>query len=159
MLAACCLLTPLVYYVILFYLIDTSFIPMYVNCSIFYILYISCTVYIWDFMHMYFVRNDEIKMFNQLKKTWTLWKDNFWLFFIFPQFSGHNNTQPSRIYNTCHNSRQYFYNFKSKLCISNKGASKIFVFQIYLKYYKYYIDSFMPLYTVWLAIRLKLYQL
>ena len=35
---------------------------MYVNCSIFYILYILSTVYICDFMHMYFVRNDEIKM-------------------------------------------------------------------------------------------------
>ena len=53
------------YYVILLYFIDTSFIQMYLNCSIFYILYILSTVYICDFMHMYFVRNDEIKMFNQ----------------------------------------------------------------------------------------------
>ena len=53
------------YHVILLYFIDTSFIQMYVNCSIFYILYILSTVYICDFMHMYFVRNDEIKMFNQ----------------------------------------------------------------------------------------------
>ena len=53
------------YYVILLYFIDTSFIQMYVNCSIFYILYILSIVYICDFMHMYFVRNDEIKMFNQ----------------------------------------------------------------------------------------------
>ena len=47
------------------YFIDTSFIQMYVNCSIFYILYILCNVLICDFMHTYFVRNDEIKMFNQ----------------------------------------------------------------------------------------------
>ena len=53
------------YHVILLYFIDTSFIQMYVNCFIFYIRYILSTVYICDFMHMYFVRNDEIKMFNQ----------------------------------------------------------------------------------------------
>ena len=52
------------YYVKLLYFIDTSFIKMYVNCSIFNILYILSTVHICDFMHMYFVRNDEINMFN-----------------------------------------------------------------------------------------------
>ena len=46
------------------YFIDTSFIQMYVNCYILYVLYILSTVYIWDFMQMYFVRNDEIKIFN-----------------------------------------------------------------------------------------------
>ena len=59
------LLFCFMYYVILFYFIDTSYIQMYVNCSIVYLLYILSTVYICDFMHMYFVRNDEIKMFNQ----------------------------------------------------------------------------------------------
>ena len=46
------------YYVILLYFIDTSFIQLYVNSSIIYILYILSTAYICDFMHMYFVRND-----------------------------------------------------------------------------------------------------
>ena len=46
-----------------------SLIQLYVNCSIFYILYILSTEYICDFMHMYFVRNDEIKMFNHIADT------------------------------------------------------------------------------------------
>ena len=53
--------------IVLFY--SHLFCTMCVNCTIFYVLYILSTVYICDFMHLsYFVRNDEIKMFNQLSK-------------------------------------------------------------------------------------------
>ena len=54
------------YHAILFYFIVTPFIQIYVNCTILYVPYISSTVYICDFMNMYFVRNDEINMFKHI---------------------------------------------------------------------------------------------